>query len=124
MVAATGRGRPPSPPPPSPAPFADRLPPDTVVVSCSKGILNGTLETVEQLLQRVLPEEAHARLAFLSGPSFAKEVRPPPPARRAVPRCILQSRPGRTRGPRSLAVHMATPSWPALLGGASSAAAP
>jgi hypothetical protein len=46
-----------------------------VLVSCSKGILNGTLETVDQLLHRVLPPEARGRLAFMSGPSFAKEVR-------------------------------------------------
>ena len=43
-------------------------------MSCSKGILNGTLETVEELLLRVLPARLHARLAFLSGPSFAAEV--------------------------------------------------
>ncbi|GBF98875.1 hypothetical protein Rsub_11479 [Raphidocelis subcapitata] len=55
-------------------PYVDKIPPGTVLVSCSKGILNGTMETVEQLLRRVLPEEVHARLAFLSGPSFAKEV--------------------------------------------------
>lgn len=51
------------------------LRPDAIVVSCSKGILNGTLETVEELLLRVLPPPARARLAFLSGPSFAKEAR-------------------------------------------------
>lgn len=55
-------------------PHLDKLSPDTILVSCSKGILNGTLETVEDLLKRLLPEEARGRLAFLSGPSFAKEV--------------------------------------------------
>jgi glycerol-3-phosphate dehydrogenase (NAD(P)+) len=45
-----------------------------IIVSCTKGILNDTLETVNQILMRVLPEELHARLAYLSGPSFAAEV--------------------------------------------------
>lgn len=45
-----------------------------IVVSCTKGILNDSLETVNQVLERVLPEPLHGRLAFLSGPSFAAEV--------------------------------------------------
>ena len=49
------------------------------MVSCTKGILNDTLETVNQVLERVLPEAFHSRLAFLSGPSFAAEVTPGPP---------------------------------------------
>jgi hypothetical protein len=60
---------------PPPAPHASKVSPKSIVVSCSKGILNGTLETVEELLLRVLPPAVHPRLAFLSGPSFAKEVR-------------------------------------------------
>ena len=44
-------------------------------MSCTKGILNDTLETVNQILTRVLPPALHERLAFLSGPSFAAEVR-------------------------------------------------
>jgi len=72
---------PPPHPPPTPsnphpqAPHISKIGPETIIISCSKGILNGTLETVEELLQRVLPAAAHPRLAFLSGPSFAKEVR-------------------------------------------------
>ena len=45
-----------------------------ILVSCTKGILNDTLETVNQILTRVLPPALHERLAFLSGPSFAAEV--------------------------------------------------
>ena len=45
-----------------------------ILVSCTKGILNDTLETVDQILVRVLPPAFHSRLAFLSGPSFAAEV--------------------------------------------------
>ena len=45
-----------------------------IVVSCTKGISVDTLETVNQILTRVLPEALHSRLAYLSGPSFAAEV--------------------------------------------------
>lgn len=34
-----------------------------------------TLLLALQILQRVLPEALHGRLAYLSGPSFAAEVR-------------------------------------------------
>lgn len=43
-------------------------------MSCTKGIVNDSLETVNQVLERVLPPAFHSRLAFLSGPSFAAEV--------------------------------------------------
>lgn len=56
------------------APLADLLQPHQILVSCTKGILNDTLETPNQILQRVLPQPLHARLAYLSGPSFAAEV--------------------------------------------------
>jgi glycerol-3-phosphate dehydrogenase (NAD(P)+) len=66
-----------------PTPFVERTisqvkdklrPKDHILVSCTKGILNETLETPNEILKRVLPEELHPRLAFLSGPSFALEV--------------------------------------------------
>jgi len=44
------------------------------IVSCSKGIDNESLETVNELFERVLPRRLHASLAYLSGPSFAAEV--------------------------------------------------
>lgn len=47
---------------------------DHVLVSCSKGIENDTLETVDEILERALPRKLHGNLAYLSGPSFAKEV--------------------------------------------------
>jgi glycerol-3-phosphate dehydrogenase (NAD(P)+) len=53
------------------APFID---PDAIVISASKGIENETLETMDEVLKAVLPGKLGARLAFLSGPSFAKEV--------------------------------------------------
>jgi glycerol-3-phosphate dehydrogenase (NAD(P)+) len=48
--------------------------PDAVVVSASKGIENETLATMDEVLKDVLPGKIGAQLAFLSGPSFAKEV--------------------------------------------------
>ena len=45
-----------------------------ILVSCTKGILNDSLETTNQILTRVLPPAFHSRLAYLSGPSFAAEV--------------------------------------------------
>ena len=45
-----------------------------ILVSCSKGISNDTLETVNEILDRVVPPELRERLAYLSGPSFAAEV--------------------------------------------------
>ena len=44
-----------------------------ILVSCCKGITMGTLETVDEVLKRLLPHLS-SRLAFLSGPSFAVEV--------------------------------------------------
>lgn len=59
-----------------------------IVVSCTKGISVDSLETVNQILTRVLPEALHSRLAYLSGPSFAAEVCNPP----CDPELIAQSR--------------------------------
>ena len=48
---------------------------DLILVSASKGIENQTLMTMSQVLQEELKNAGHkARLAFLSGPSFAREV--------------------------------------------------
>jgi glycerol-3-phosphate dehydrogenase (NAD(P)+) len=46
----------------------------TLVVTASKGIENGTLMLMHQVLEDVLPEPARGRVAALSGPSFAAEV--------------------------------------------------
>lgn len=45
-----------------------------ILVSCTKGILNDTLETPQHILSRVLPPATTRNLAYLSGPSFAAEV--------------------------------------------------
>ena len=47
---------------------------DAILVSCTKGILNDSLETPNEILKRVLPPTLHSRLTYLSGPSFAAEV--------------------------------------------------
>ncbi|HEY2746144.1 MAG TPA: NAD(P)H-dependent glycerol-3-phosphate dehydrogenase [Polyangia bacterium] len=47
---------------------------DAVVVSASKGIENETLATMDEVLKDILPGKIGSQLAFLSGPSFAKEV--------------------------------------------------
>ncbi|MGE4579072.1 MAG: NAD(P)H-dependent glycerol-3-phosphate dehydrogenase [Desulfuromonadales bacterium] len=46
--------------------------PETLIVSASKGIENDTLQIMSKVLAEVLP--APSRTAYLSGPSFAKEV--------------------------------------------------
>ncbi|CAD7699867.1 unnamed protein product [Ostreobium quekettii] len=53
------------------APVAKLFRKDQILVSCTKGILNQTLQTVDEILQDVLPS---GKVAFLSGPSFAAEV--------------------------------------------------
>lgn len=47
---------------------------DTVVVLASKGIEQGTLMTMDEVLRDVLPARTAERAAFLSGPTFAKEL--------------------------------------------------
>jgi glycerol-3-phosphate dehydrogenase (NAD(P)+) len=48
--------------------------PGALLVSASKGIENETLKTMSEVLEEVLPPRLSARVAFLSGPSFAREV--------------------------------------------------
>lgn len=47
---------------------------DCLLVSAAKGIENGTLMTMSEVLEEVLGAEVAQRSAFLSGPSFAREV--------------------------------------------------
>jgi glycerol-3-phosphate dehydrogenase (NAD(P)+) len=55
-----------------------RLVPDVldgaIFVSATKGIENDTLMTIHEVMEDVLPKGFHHRFAFLSGPSFAREV--------------------------------------------------
>jgi glycerol-3-phosphate dehydrogenase (NAD(P)+) len=50
------------------------LPQQIPIVTVAKGIENGTLMTMTQVLEDCLPEVFHPYLAILSGPSFAKEL--------------------------------------------------
>jgi glycerol-3-phosphate dehydrogenase (NAD(P)+) len=53
---------------------APYLPEGVPIVSASKGIENQTLMTMSEVLEDVLPIVFHPMLAFLSGPTFAREV--------------------------------------------------
>ena len=47
---------------------------DAVIVSASKGIEQGTLMTVSQIFDELLPGSLYRNFSVLSGPSFAREV--------------------------------------------------
>ena len=50
------------------------LPRAIPLVSVTKGIENGTLATMTEVMEDCLPEDFHPYFAVLSGPSFAREV--------------------------------------------------
>jgi len=50
------------------------LPQQVPIVTVAKGIENGTLMTMTEVLEDCLPEIFHPYVAILSGPSFAKEL--------------------------------------------------
>lgn len=52
----------------------DLIPEGVPVVTVAKGIENGTLCTMTEVLEQSLPERYHQWVAVLSGPSFAKEM--------------------------------------------------
>jgi len=53
---------------------ANRIPHGAAIVSATKGIENDSLTFVDEILTAELPTALHNNLAFLSGPSFAKEL--------------------------------------------------
>ncbi|MFN0062940.1 MAG: NAD(P)H-dependent glycerol-3-phosphate dehydrogenase [Myxococcaceae bacterium] len=53
---------------------ASHLPPHIPLVTVTKGIENGTLLLMTELLESCLPADFHPYIAVLSGPSFAKEL--------------------------------------------------
>lgn len=57
---------------------------DCLLVSASKGIENDSLLTMSEVLEEVLGADVKERFAFLSGPSFAKEVASEQPTAVAV----------------------------------------
>lgn len=54
--------------------IAPLIPAGATVLCASKGIEQGTLMTMDEVLRAVLPPHLHGRLCFLAGPSFAREV--------------------------------------------------
>jgi glycerol-3-phosphate dehydrogenase (NAD(P)+) len=50
------------------------VPSGALICSATKGIENGTLMLMSEVMVDVLGEEAESRLTYLSGPSFAKEL--------------------------------------------------
>ena len=64
--------------------LAPYLASDCLLVSAAKGIENDTLMTMSEVLQEVLGAEVKQRSAFLSGPSFAREVAAEQPTAVAV----------------------------------------
>jgi len=54
--------------------LAGALSPEAVLVVASKGIEEESLKLMSEVLAETLPELDERRLAFLSGPSFAREV--------------------------------------------------
>lgn len=51
-----------------------RLTPEMILISATKGVENGTLMRMDEVIADVLGREFEARFVALSGPSFAKEV--------------------------------------------------
>ncbi|MFA5515487.1 MAG: NAD(P)H-dependent glycerol-3-phosphate dehydrogenase [Desulfuromonadales bacterium] len=54
--------------------MAPHVAPDTLIVSAAKGIENDSLLIMSEVLEEVLPPRFAKQTAFLSGPSFAREV--------------------------------------------------
>ncbi len=50
------------------------LPVGTPIVSVAKGIEEGSLRLVSEILEEELPESYHSSFCYLSGPSFAREI--------------------------------------------------
>jgi glycerol-3-phosphate dehydrogenase (NAD(P)+) len=53
---------------------AARFPSGAPIVAAIKGIENDSLRTVSEIFEEHLPRAQHASLAYLGGPSFAREV--------------------------------------------------
>lgn len=64
--------------------LAPYLAADCLLVSAAKGIENNTLQIMSEVLQEILGQGSAQRSAFLSGPSFAREVADEQPTAVAV----------------------------------------
>jgi glycerol-3-phosphate dehydrogenase (NAD(P)+) len=47
---------------------------DSIVINCSKGLEEGTLARIDEIYRDILPAPAYQRAAYLSGPTFAREL--------------------------------------------------
>jgi glycerol-3-phosphate dehydrogenase (NAD(P)+) len=54
--------------------IAGVMDPDAIVINASKGLEDGTLNTIEAVYRDVLPERIARRATYLSGPTFASEI--------------------------------------------------
>jgi glycerol-3-phosphate dehydrogenase (NAD(P)+) len=54
--------------------IANAIDPDAVVINASKGLEDGTLNTIDAVYRDVLPERIARRATYLSGPTFASEI--------------------------------------------------
>ncbi len=50
------------------------LDPDVVMVNASKGLEDGTLDTIDEVYRSIFPARIAARATYLSGPTFAGEI--------------------------------------------------
>jgi len=73
---------------------ARMLPVDAAICCASKGVETGTLMTMNEVLEEVLPPGHHPMLTFLAGPSFAKEVA------QGLPTAVVVA--GHNRGPADM----------------------
>jgi len=53
---------------------ASALDPDAIVINASKGLEDGTLQSIDAVYRDVLPAPIAARATYLSGPTFAAEL--------------------------------------------------
>ena len=60
---------------------ASLIPSEAVICCASKGVENGSLMTMHDVLLDVLPKSLHAKVCALAGPSFAREVAARPATR-------------------------------------------
>jgi glycerol-3-phosphate dehydrogenase (NAD(P)+) len=60
--------------------IANALDPDAVVINASKGLEDGTLQTIDAVYGDVLPARIAKRATYLSGPTFASEIAAGQPA--------------------------------------------
>ncbi|HEY4241714.1 MAG TPA: NAD(P)H-dependent glycerol-3-phosphate dehydrogenase [Kofleriaceae bacterium] len=59
---------------------AQHMDPDAIVINASKGLEEGTHQTIDAVYREILPARIAARATYLSGPTFAGEIAAGTPA--------------------------------------------